>query len=421
MALLEPPQNVLQLLRQALPDDAPENDGREEVLSYVSFLAKALIDAQEWDSTTWRDTLEPYAHAVVHDNPGGTIEHFRHAAELAFTSQDDADSYGHDAEDEGFTELCDLRFNLAYGGKILLHATKLRLLRGRRYALVGQNGVGKTTLMNAIATGKIDHWPQHLKTAYVDSGSNVDPEYEKQIVLQHILESTGKSEAECVAKLQELEFTNEHLHGTIGALSGGWQMKMRLVRAVLMEPDIFLLDEPTNHLSHSAVQWITEYLQQLTDQTVLTVSHDTTFLENTVTDVIHYEQRDVWGPYRKLVHYKGKMSEFVQKQPQAKHYFELATTDMLKFEFPEPGRLEGVKTSTQKFMELEHVDFRYPGKEKNQLTDINLKMTLSSRVVVLGAVRDCWWCGCLLMLKCHGITKTHLSFLNFLHLTERCR
>jgi elongation factor 3 len=269
----------------------------------------------------------------------------------------------------------------------LLHATKLRLLRGHRYALVGQNGVGKTTLMNAITTGKIDNWPQHLKTAYVDSGSNVDPVYEAQIVIQHIMESTAKPKEVCVAKLKELDFSDDHLTGTIGALSGGWQMKMRLVRAVLMEPDIFLLDEPTNHLSHSAVQWITEYLQGLTYQTVLTVSHDTTFLENTVTDVIHYEQRDVWGPYRKLVHYKGKMSEFVEKQPQAKHYFELATTDTLTLDFPEPGRLEGVRTSTQKFMELEHVDFRYPGKEKNQLTDINLKMTLSSRVVVLGAVR----------------------------------
>lgn len=140
-------------------------------------------------------------------------------------------------------------------------------------------------------------------------------------------------------------------------------------------------------MAGSAIKWITDYLCTLTYQTVLTVSHDTTFLEATSTDVIHYEQRDVWGPYRKLVHYKGKMSEFVKLQPQAKHYFELATTDMLKFDFPEPGRLEGVKTSTQKFMELEHVDFRYAGQEKNQLTDINLKMTLSSRVVVLGAVR----------------------------------
>lgn len=390
MALLEPPQNLLQLLRNALPEDYAdqENDGREEILSYVAFLGAALADAHEWEAAVWRAVLEPYltqSAVPVSQNNGGVIESFRAAAELALTDQDDAESYGGD--EEGAEELCDLRFNLAYGGKILLHSTKLRLLRGRRYALVGQNGVGKTTLMSAITTGKIEKWPQHLKTAYVDSGSNVDPAYEQQIVLTHIVESTDKSEEECVAKLQELDFTDAMLQDTIGALSGGWQMKMRLVRAVLMDPDIFLLDEPTNHLSGSAVKWITDFLSSLTYQTVLTVSHDTTFLENIATDVIHYEQRDVWGPYRKLVHYKGKMSDFVKLQPQAKHYFELATTDMLKFDFPEPGRLEGVKTSTQKFIELENVDFRYPGKESNQLTDINLKMTLSSRVVVLGAVR----------------------------------
>lgn len=155
--------------------------------------------------------------------------------------------------------------------------------------------------------------------------------------------------------------------------------------AVLINPDIYLLDEPTNHLSESAVKWITDYLISLDHQTVVTVSHDTSFLEATSTDVIHYEQRDVWGPYRRLVHYKGKMSEFVKKQPQAKHYFELASTDALKFNFPEPGRLEGVRTSTQKFLEMEHVDFRYPGKEKNQLTGITLKMSLSTRAVILGA------------------------------------
>lgn len=79
------------------------------------------------------------------------------------------------------------------------------------------------------------------------------------------------------------------------------------------------------------------------------------------------------------------MSAFVELQPQAKHYFELATTDALQFKFPDPGRLEGVKTSTQKFLEMEHVDFQYPGANKNTLTDINLKMTLSSRIVILGA------------------------------------
>lgn len=167
------------------------------------------------------------------------------------------------------------------------------------------------------------------------------------------------------------------------------------------------------------MKWITDYLINLTNQTVLVVSHDTAFLEKVVSDVIHYEQRDVWGPYRKLVHYKGSMSHFVKLQPQAKHYFELATTDMLKFEFPEPGRLEGVRTSTQKFMDMEHVDFAYPGQTKNQLTDINLKMSLSSRVAVLGAVRSDLYCG-LRDLYCLGFTSSFCRMVRVRPPLSRC-
>jgi len=151
MALLEPPQHLLQLLREALPEDytdvsaatgKPENeDGREEVLSYVAFIAAGLAKANEFDSSIWRDVLEPYlSEQQVTKNNGAVVERFRVAAERALMDQDDAESYGE--EEEGVEELCDLRFNLAYGGKILLHQTKLHLLRGRRYALVGQNGVG---------------------------------------------------------------------------------------------------------------------------------------------------------------------------------------------------------------------------------------------------------------------------------------
>ena len=127
-----------------------------------------------------------------------------------------------------------------------------------------------------------------------------------------------------------------------------------------------------------------DYLTGLTQTTVLIVSHDTPFLEEVCSDVIHYEQRPQWGPHRKLVHYAGKMSAFVKKQPQAKHYFELATTD-LKFIFPNPGRLEGIRTSTQRFLEMEGVNYRYPGNDFDTLKDINLKMTLSSRVCLVGA------------------------------------
>ena len=83
-------------------------------------------------------------------------------------------------------------------------------------------------------------------------------------------------------------------------------------------------------------------------------------MEAICSDIIHYEERLEWGPHRKLVHYKGTMSAFVEKQPQAKHYFELSETDSLSFKFPDPGRLDGVKTSTQKIVELEHVNFKHP-------------------------------------------------------------
>merc|ERR1719287_448601 len=118
------------------------------------------------------------------------------------------------------------------------------------------------------------------------------------------------------------------------------------------------MDEPTNHLDHKTVGWLEDYLTGLTETTVLIVSHDTAFLEKVCSDVIHYESRPQWGPHRKLVHYAGKMSAFVKKQPQAKHYFELATTD-LKFVFPDPGRLEGIRTSTQRFLEMEGVNYRH--------------------------------------------------------------
>jgi elongation factor 3 len=359
MSLLEPPQDVLAILRNC--DGVSEEEMGPEVLGYVAFLAAGMADRFQFDAQVWEEALAPYLKEVIADTTD-IVESMRAATQAAFIEEDDAESYGD--EDDGAEELTNIRFNLAYGGKILLHQTKLKLKRGHRYGLIGQNGAGKTTLMTAICNGKLDGWPHHLITAYVDSGSNVDPVHEAQPILKYLMETTKRDQADCVAMLNTLKFTREMQEGTIGALSGGWQMKLRLIGAVLLQADILLLDEPTNHLDKGTVQWLTDYLCALTTTTVITVSHDVPFMENICTDIIHYEQRDVWGPHRKLVNYKGKMSAFVEKQPQAKHYFQLATTD-LKFKFPEPGRLEGVKT--------------------NQLNSVNLKMSLSSRVAVLGA------------------------------------
>lgn len=153
MTLLEPPPNLLALLHEALPESGKKSigledeDGSEEILSYAAFLAAGLAELHDFDATVWKEALEPYfpknsAHPLTSgSSPEAIIESFRSAVENEYTEDDDAESYG-DEDDDGAEEVCDLRFNLAYGGKILLHQTRLKLLRGHRYALVGQNGVG---------------------------------------------------------------------------------------------------------------------------------------------------------------------------------------------------------------------------------------------------------------------------------------
>lgn len=384
MVIIDPPPVSIDFLRKALICTEEEQLEQAEILAYVASLASSLASIKNFDSSTWVNVLSPYMSTLTScKNFEEVIEKFRSLTEESVLPEVNINS---DEEDNfGGEELCNIRFSLAYGGKILLHQTKLRLRRGHRYALVGQNGAGKTTLMNAINKGKLDGWPFHLRTEYVDSGSNVDPAYEAKIVLDHLVNTTDKSIDECKEMLAgQLKFTEGMMKGMIGELSGGWQMKLRLAKAVLIDADILLLDEPTNHLDSKTVQWLTNYLCNLTETTVICVSHDTVFMECICTDVIHYEQRAVWGPHRRLVHYCGTMSKFVEKQPQAKHYFELATTD-LKFKFPDPGRLDGIRTSTQKFLEMTNVDFKYPSAEYNTLNNVNLKMSLSSRVAVLGA------------------------------------
>lgn len=142
MSLLEPPSVLLRLLHESLPEtstlanDDDDMVGREEIFAYVAFLAKGLAELNEFNADVWRDTLEPYLDQVVSldkSKKDDMVETFRQAAEKELTDQDDAESYG-DGDDDA-EEICDLRFNLAYGGKILLHQTRLHLLRGRRYGM----------------------------------------------------------------------------------------------------------------------------------------------------------------------------------------------------------------------------------------------------------------------------------------------
>ena len=140
MVIIDPPKETLELLRQALNTNEAEEEESMEILAYVASLASSLASTQDFDSSTWIEALSPYVADLPNTEATSdeTIEKFRSLAEKATHLELDDES---DEEDEfGGEELCDIRFSLAYGGKILLHQTKLRLRRGHRYALVGQNG-----------------------------------------------------------------------------------------------------------------------------------------------------------------------------------------------------------------------------------------------------------------------------------------
>merc|ERR1712157_463636 len=76
-----------------------------------------------------------------------------------------------DDDDDDAEELCNCQFTLAYGTKILLHNTKMKLLRGRNYGLLGPNDCGKTTLMRSIANNQVEGFPDvtQVKTVFVEA------------------------------------------------------------------------------------------------------------------------------------------------------------------------------------------------------------------------------------------------------------
>lgn len=113
MSLLEPPQELLSLLRESLPDsasdaDADNNSCSEDILAYVAFLAAGLCDAQEFTPSKWKDVIKPYLDNIEGSNEE-CVDSFLEAAKKIYIEEDDADSYG-DHEDDGFEEVCNIRF-----------------------------------------------------------------------------------------------------------------------------------------------------------------------------------------------------------------------------------------------------------------------------------------------------------------------
>ncbi|MBY3128865.1 ABC-F family ATP-binding cassette domain-containing protein [Rhizobium laguerreae] len=219
--------------------------------------------------------------------------------------------------------------------RILFIEASAALNRGEKIGLVGPNGAGKTTVFRMINGEEqpdegqvscekgvtIGYFNQdvgemagHSAVAEVMNGAGpvsivaaelreleaamADPEQADD--MDNIIERYGEVQAryeeldgyalEGRARevLAGLSFSQEMMDGDVGALSGGWKMRVALVRILLMRPDVMLLDEPSNHLDLESLIWLEEFLKGY-EGALLMTSHDREFMNRIVTKIIEID------------------------------------------------------------------------------------------------------------------------------------
>ncbi|WP_304165105.1 ABC transporter ATP-binding protein [Lonsdalea britannica] len=190
------------------------------------------------------------------------------------------------------------------GGKVLLNNFSAQVQRGDKIALVGPNGCGKTTLLKLMLgqlkadSGRI-HCGTKLEVAYFDQHrAELDPE---RTVMDNLAE--GKQEVmvngrsrHVLGYLQDFLFHPKRAMTPVKALSGGERNRLLLARLFLKPSNLLILDEPTNDLDVETLELLEELLDSY-QGTVLLVSHDRQFVDNSVTECWIFEGNGVIGQY----------------------------------------------------------------------------------------------------------------------------
>ncbi|WFD26278.1 ABC transporter ATP-binding protein arb1 [Malassezia nana] len=232
-------------------------------------------------------------------------------------------------------------FAMSFHGRLLIDNATIALNYGQRYGLLGENGSGKTTFLEALANRDVDI-PEHIDIYLVRGEADPSDENALDYIIKSAREKVARLEKEIedmsVAdevdevglelKMEELEdldpstfeakagailhglgFSQTMMNKPTRDLSGGWRMRVSLARALFIKPHLLLMDEPTNHLDLEAVVWLEAYLSTYNHILVLT-SHSADFMDNVCTNIIDLTIQ------KKFITYGGNYSTYVRTKTE---------------------------------------------------------------------------------------------------------
>jgi len=249
--------------------------------------------------------------------------------------------------------------NVSFKGETVLKDINVLVMRGDRIALVGPNGVGKSTLIKTLLG------EYNADSGEIKRGTNLEVAYFDQHRIQLDLNATvqdnvadGKQEIvqngqtrHVLSYLQDFLFAPARARTPVRALSGGEKNRLLLARLFAKPSNLLILDEPTNDLDVETLELLEDILQQY-QGTVLLVSHDREFVNNTVTSSLYFAGQgkvvDIAGDYEDVVAYQKRQQnnvkavETVQKsvKPVEEKPVELSSTSSKKLSYKEKRELE---------------------------------------------------------------------------------
>ncbi len=195
----------------------------------------------------------------------------------------------------------------AVNGRILWKKATFFVRGGDKLAIIGPNGCGKTTLVKKMVhqVDGITMSPS-MKIGYFSQNLNILDE--EKSILENVRSSSSQEETLIRTVLARLHFFKEDVYKCVGVLSGGERVKVALAKLFVSDINTLILDEPTNFLDIESVEALESLLQQY-EGTVIFVTHDRRFVQNTATRVLAFDHKQIRlfdGTYDQYKQYKPR-------------------------------------------------------------------------------------------------------------------